>query len=164
MAETLHFSVPIENRKERYRELFTQWKALIAGERDEIACFANTAAALAEALGFFWVGFYRVIEEELVLGPFQGPIACTRIRKGRGVCGASWLRNETILVSNVDEFPGHIACSSASKSEIVIPIRDKQGHILAILDIDSDKLDDFNIEDQEQLEQLCVELQNHLYD
>ena len=163
MAETLQFSVSIENRKQRYSELLIQWKALLEGETDEIACFANTTAALVEAFGFFWVGFYRVIGEELVLGPFQGPIACTRIRKGRGVCGTSWLRNETILVPNVDEFPGHIACSSASKSEIVIPIRDQQGVIVAILDIDSDKLDDFSEEDQVQLENLCFELQNHLY-
>jgi L-methionine (R)-S-oxide reductase len=163
MAETLLFTVPIEQRKQRYTELHPQWKALLDGEKDEIACFANTAAAITEAFGFFWVGFYRVVANELLLGPFQGPIACTRIKKGKGVCGAAWIKNETIVVANVDEFPGHIACSSASKSEIVIPIRNKQGDVVAVLDIDSDKLDDFKMDDQHQLEYLCLQLQNHLY-
>lgn len=163
MAETLIFSVPKENRTIRYKELTPQLSALLEGESDEIACFANVVAAINEAFSFFWIGFYRVIGNELVLGPFQGPIACTRIQKNRGVRGAAWSRNETILVPDVDAFPGHIACSSASKSEIVIPIRNSKGEVLAVLDVDSDNLADFTDIDQLNLEFICLELQKHLY-
>ncbi len=163
MAETLVFSVSKENRTIRYKELIPQISALLVGEADEIACLANVTAAIKEAFSYFWIGFYRVIGDELVLGPFQGPIACSRIQKNRGVCGAAWDLNETILVPDVDAFPGHIACSSASKSEIVIPLRNSQGVIKAVLDIDSDKLNDFTIVDQQNLELICTELQKHIY-
>lgn len=163
MAETLLFSVPKENRTVRYKELIPQIKSLLDGEPDEIACMANVAAAINEAFSFFWIGFYRVAGSELVLGPFQGPIACTRIQKGRGVCGSSWTQNATILVPDVSVFPSHIACSSDSKSEIVIPLRDKTGAVKAVLDIDSDKLHDFAEIDQQNLELICLELQKHLY-
>jgi len=164
MAETLIFSVPKENRAIRYKELVPQISSLLQGEFDETACFANTTAAINEAFSFFWVGFYRVISNELVLGPFQGPIACTRIQKNRGVCGTAWHLDKTILVPDVDLFPGHIACSSASKSEIVIPLRNNQGVVMSILDIDSDKLNDFTEIDQMALELICLHLQKHLYD
>ena len=115
--------------------------------------FRSTAAALRQAFGFFWVGFYVVKGDELVLGPFQGPIACTRIRKGRGVCGSSWAQARTLLVPDVEQFPGHIACSSDSKSEIVVPVF-KNGAVVAVLDVDSDQLNDFDADDQAALEQL----------
>jgi L-methionine (R)-S-oxide reductase len=140
-------------RDEVYASLIPQIHALIGGETDVIANLANTAAALKEAFGFFWVGFYMVKEDELVLGPFQGPIACTRIRMGKGVCGTVWKTGESLIVPNVDEFPGHIACSSASKSEIVIPIK-KNGVIIGVLDVDSDELDDFSEVDRVWLEKL----------
>jgi L-methionine (R)-S-oxide reductase len=140
-------------RDEVYASLIPQIHALIGGETDVIANLANTAAALKEAFGFFWVGFYMVKEDELVLGPFQGPIACTRIRMGKGVCGTVWKTGESLIVPNVDEFPGHIACSSASKSEIVIPIK-KNGVIIGVLDVDSDELDDFSEVDRIWLEKL----------
>jgi GAF domain-containing protein len=164
MDETLIFSVPKENRTIRYKELIPQISYLLDGELDEIACLANATAAIKEAFSFFWIGFYRVIDNELVLGPFQGPIACTRIQKSRGVCGTAWNLNETILVPDVDLFPGHIACSSASKSEIVIPLRNSKGEVMSVLDIDSDTLNDFTETDQLNLELICLELQKHLYD
>jgi len=164
MAETLIFSVPKENRTIRYKELIPQISSLLDGELDEIACLANATAAINEAFSFFWIGFYRVMDNELVLGPFQGPIACTRIQKSRGVCGTAWNLNETILVPDVDLFPGHIACSSASKSEIVIPLRNSKGEVMSILDVDSDTLNDFTDTDQLNLELICLELQKHLYD
>jgi GAF domain-containing protein len=152
MAEELH--IPITGtRADIYASLLPQIEALIGGESDQVANLANISAALREAFGFFWVGFYMVKENELVLGPFQGPIACTRIRMGKGVCGTSWERGETIIVPNVDEFPGHIACSSASKSEIVVPIK-KAGKVIGVLDVDSDELDDFSEVDKEWLEKL----------
>ncbi len=126
------------------------------GEPDSIANQANIAAALREAFQFFWVGFYRVVGSELVLGPFQGPIACTRIAFTRGVCGHCYTTGKTVIVPNVDEFPGHIACNSASKSEIVVPVRNEKGEIIAILDVDSDKLDDFSAVDQEWLEKIVA--------
>lgn len=133
-------------KKEKYESLLPQIKALLFGERDVIAAMANVSAALKAQFDFFWVGFYRVQNDELVLGPFQGPIACTRIKKGKGVCGTAWAKSETILVPNVDEFPGHIACSSLSKSEIVLPLI-SEGVVWAVLDVDSDALAQFDPED-----------------
>jgi L-methionine (R)-S-oxide reductase len=146
MAESLIFNRE-SSRDERYRELTSQVRSLFAGETDFIANAANLTALIHEAFGFHWVGFYIVKGEELVLGPFQGPIACTRIAKGRGVCGTAWARAETVLVPNVEEFPGHIACSALSKSELVIPVRHPLHGVVGVLDIDSAQLDDFNEED-----------------
>jgi len=153
MAEDLTL---IQNgtKEEKYESLIPQITGLLYGETNLVANLSNIAAALKEAMNFFWVGFYLVdSEDELVLGPFQGPVACTRIRKGKGVCGSSWERNETLIVPNVDEFPGHIACASASKSEIVIPIK-KDGKVIGVLDVDSDQLNDFDEVDQRYLEQI----------
>ncbi|MDJ0364255.1 GAF domain-containing protein [Hymenobacter sp. H14-R3] len=152
MSETL-FLTPGVPKAARYAELHPQVAALTAGEPDRTANLANVAAALRQAFGFFWVGFYIVQGEELVLGPFQGPIACTRIRRGRGVCGTSWAEARTVLVPDVEAFPGHIACSAASQSEIVVPIL-KAGAVVAVLDVDSDQLNDFDEADQAGLEQL----------
>ena len=140
-------------KEEKYQNLIPQIEALVTGEPDLTANLANIASALKYGMGFFWVGFYLVKDDELVLGPFQGPIACTRIRKGKGVCGTSWEKAETLLVPNVDEFPGHIACSSDSKSEIVLPAI-KNGEVALILDVDSDQLNDFDSVDQAHLEKL----------
>jgi L-methionine (R)-S-oxide reductase len=155
MAEDL--TIAIGNKEEKYRTLIPQIAALIEGETDLTANLANVSAALKETFGFFWVGFYVVKGGELVLGPFQGSIACTRIQKGKGVCGSSWEKGESILVPDVDAFPGHIACSSLSKSEIVVPII-KNGIVLAVLDVDSDVYDDFNSTDELYLKQLCQSL------
>jgi GAF domain-containing protein len=152
MAEELIVS-NTATKEEKYQSLIPQIEALVTGEPDLTANLANIASALKYGMDFFWVGFYLVKDDELVLGPFQGPIACTRIRKGKGVCGTSWEKAETVLVENVDEFPGHIACSSDSKSEIVLPAM-KDGEVALILDIDSDKLNDFDETDQQYLEQL----------
>ena len=152
MSETL-FLTPGQPKAARYAELHPQIEALTSGEADRTANLANTAAALRQAFGFFWVGFYVVQGGELVLGPFQGPIACTRIRRGRGVCGTSWAEARTVLVPDVEAFPGHIACSSDSKSEIVVPLF-KNGEVVAVLDVDSDQLNDFDHDDQHALEQL----------
>ncbi len=152
MAEELIVSASAD-KKEKYRTLLPQIETLVAGEPDLIANLSNVAAALRQAMGFFWVGFYIVKENQLVLGPFQGPIACTRINFGKGVCGTSWKEKRTIMVPNVDEFPGHIACSSASKSEIVLPAF-KNGEVALVLDVDSDQLNDFDDVDQQALEQL----------
>lgn len=153
MAEDL--SILREGSKtEKYESLLPQIEGLLFGEDNLIANMANIAAALREAMGFFWVGFYLVdSEDELVLGPFQGPVACTRIAKGKGVCGSAWMRDETIIVPNVDDFPGHIACASASKSEIVIPIK-KEGALIAVLDVDSDEMNDFDEVDRLYLEKI----------
>lgn len=142
-------------KEEIYLDLLPQIKALLTGEKNCVANLANCAAALHQAFGFWWVGFYLVEGDELVLGPFQGPIACTRITKGKGVCGSSWQREETILVDDVDAFPGHIACSSASKSEIVVPIK-KNETVVAVLDVDSEHYAHFNEIDQAYLEDLCA--------
>ena len=152
MAEELIISSSTD-KADQYKSLIPQIEALVTGEPDLTANLANIASALKYGMGFFWVGFYLVKDDELVLGPFQGPIACTRIRMGKGVCGTSWEKAETILVSNVDEFPGHIACSSDSKSEIVLPAF-KDDEVALILDVDSDKLADFDEVDQKYLEQL----------
>lgn len=153
MAEDL--ALIATTRAGRYEEVLPQIYALWEGEPDLVANLANAIAALKEAHGFFWVGFYLVKEDQLVLGPFQGPVACTRIAKGKGVCGTSWAKAETILVPDVDQFPGHIACASASRSEIVVPVKAPDGTVLAVLDVDSDKLDDFSKTDALYLEALC---------
>lgn len=140
------------SKEEKYESLIPQIEGLIFGESNLIANLANIAAALKEGMGFFWVGFYLVDSvDELVLGPFQGPVACTRIKKGKGVCGSSWDQEKTLIVPNVDEFPGHIACASASKSEIVIPLK-KANQIIGVLDVDSDQLNDFDEIDQQYLQ------------
>lgn len=154
MADTLALT-PNAPREQTYRELLPQLRAMIEAEPDTIATLANISAALHQAFGFHWVGFYRVVGEELVLGPFQGPVACTRIAHGKGVCGTALARATTIIVPDVDAFPGHIVCSSASKSEIVVPIFDGVGKVRAVLDIDSDQLNDFSDIDREALEQLA---------
>ena len=138
-----------------YEELLNEVKSFIQDENDKIACMANVAALIHERFGFWWTGFYRVIGDELVLGPFQGPVACTRIRKGRGVCGTSWNENRTVIVPNVHEFPGHIACSSLSNSEIVVPVFDECGNVTGVLDIDSRDFDTFDETDAEWLEKIC---------
>lgn len=141
------------NKIKRYELLYEQVKALINKDNDDIANMANVAAIIHEAFNFWWTGFYRVIDKELVLGPFQGPIACTRIAYGRGVCGTAWKEKKTIVVEDVHQFPGHIACSSASKSEIVVPIF-KDNQVVAVLDIDSEKLATFDNVDKEWLEKI----------
>lgn len=137
----------------KYSEILPQIEAMLSVEKDAIANMANVAALLHETFGFWWTGFYRVIDRELVLGPFQGPIACTRIAKGRGVCGTAWQEMKTIVVPDVEEFPGHIACSAASRSEIVVPMI-KAGEMIAELDIDSAELNTFDAVDQEWLEKI----------
>jgi len=146
-----------QDKKSIYEQVIPQWEALLFGEEDLIANLANTCSVLKEAFGFFWVGFYLKKENELVLGPFQGSPACTRIAFGKGVCGHTWKEAETIIVPNVDEFPDHIACSSLSKSEIVIPIL-KNNEVVAILDVDSDQLDDFDQTDKLYLEKICAKI------
>ncbi|MBL7954082.1 MAG: GAF domain-containing protein [Flavobacteriales bacterium] len=138
-----------------FTALMPQLRELLREERDQIAALANVAAALRQTFGWHWIGFYRVMGAELVLGPFQGPIACTRIGFGKGVCGAAWQEERTIIVPDVTQFPGHIACSAETCSEIVVPIRDSDGRIAAVLDIDSVKEADFSIVDGHALEQLC---------
>ncbi|MDR0395043.1 MAG: GAF domain-containing protein [Tannerella sp.] len=142
------------NREEKYRSLIPQIEALIGNEADLIAGLANTAAALYQTFGFFWAGFYLVKESELVLAPFQGPVACTRIKYGRGVCGAAWESARTIMVPDVEKFPGHIACNAESKSEIVVPLI-SDGTVFGVLDIDSNRLNDFDETDQKYLEIVC---------
>lgn len=154
MAETLHIP-KTANRQSIYESLIPQIATLVEGEPDLVANLANIAAALKEAFGFFWVGFYLKKDNQLVLGPFQGPIACTRIAFGKGVCGAAYTRQETILVPDVEQFPGHIACSSASKSEVVVPVFDRDGNVSMVLDVDSDQLDDFSEVDVKGLEQIA---------
>lgn len=141
------------NKTNRYKELHKQIEALVSDETDLIANMANTAAMLHEAFAFWWTGFYIVRDDQLVLGPFQGPVACTRIPYGRGVCGTAWQRKETIVVPDVHQFPGHIACSSLSQSEIVVPIFDGT-EVYAVLDIDSKELSTFDETDREWLEQI----------
>ncbi|GAA4331308.1 GAF domain-containing protein [Flaviaesturariibacter amylovorans] len=151
MAEDLHISSG--SKEEQYRDLIPQIKGLIEGEPDLVANLANVAAALKEQFGWFWVGFYLVKGEELVLGPFQGPVACTRIRKGRGVCGSSWAEARTLIVPDVEAFPGHIACSSLSRSEIVVPII-RNNTVLGVLDVDSSALDTYDETDRRFLEEI----------
>jgi len=151
MAEDLH--IIRGTKEEQYTALIPQIKGLLEGETDLVANLANVAAALKEQFGWFWVGFYLVKGDELVLGPFQGPVACTRIKKGRGVCGGSWQQAKTLIVPDVEKFPGHIACSSLSKSEIVVPII-RNGVVLGVLDVDSDALDQYDTTDQQYLEEI----------
>ncbi|WP_080904555.1 GAF domain-containing protein [Parabacteroides sp. Marseille-P3160] len=152
MAE--HLDIPAGNKEQIYQALLPQIKALIGEETDTIANMANVAAALKQAFGFFWVGFYLVKDDQLVLGPFQGPVACTRIRYGKGVCGTAWKEEKIILVQDVNKFPGHIACSSESKSEIVVPLFHSKRPV-AVLDVDSDRPNDFNETDAKYLEAIC---------
>ena len=161
MAEDLTIDKSLTKEK-LYESLIPQIEALMFGEDDLVANVANAMAALKEGLGFFWVGVYFVKGNELVLGPFQGPVACTRIAPGKGVCGTSWSNNETIIVPNVDEFPGHIACATASKSEIVIPGKNKDGEVAFILDVDSDQLDDFDSVDEQYLTQVVSMIESKL--
>jgi L-methionine (R)-S-oxide reductase len=153
MAESIAFSKTAD-REQIYAEITPQIKVLISGETDLVANLANVAAVLKEALDFFWVGFYLKKDDQLVLGPFQGPLACTRIDFDKGVCGHAYTTRQTVIVPNVDEFPGHIACSSAAKSEIVVPILDGPGSVFGVLDVDSDKLDDFSNIDRTGLEKI----------
>lgn len=149
------------SKEDKYAEIIPQIKALLSGERNRTANLANVSAVLKSTFNFFWVGFYLVEKEELVLGPFQGSIACTRIKLGKGVCGKAWEQNETIIVPDVDLFEGHIACSSLSKSEIVIPLS-KGSEVFAVLDIDSDQLNDFDEIDEKYLTELCQWLSEYL--
>ncbi len=153
MAESL-FVPKTSDRKKIYDEITPQIEALVAGETDLVANLANITAVLKEAFGFFWVGFYIKKENQLVLSAFQGSIACTRIDFDKGVCGHCYTTKQIVIVPNVEEFPGHIACSSASKSEIVLPVFDKDGNVAMVLDVDSDKLDDFSETDAEGLQQI----------
>ncbi len=171
MAEQL--IITAKDKAGIYAEILPQIKAVVSAESDMIANMANVSAILKEAFGFWWVGFYIVREnccpgslgkgnsnaaEELVLGPFQGPLACTRIKKGRGVCGTAWERAETVIVPDVEQFPGHIACSSLSRSEIVVPVFDHNGDVMAVLDIDSEHLATFDVTDKEWLEKMLCNL------
>lgn len=153
MAEEL--TISSGSKEEKYQELLPQIRAVVEGESDPIANMANVASMLHETFGFWWTGFYRVLDGELVLGPFQGPLACTRIQKGRGVCGTAWERGETVIVPDVDAFPGHIACSSLSRSEIVVPVF-QHGAVVAVLDIDSKELATFDEIDKKYLEEIVT--------
>lgn len=152
MAEDLH--IPKGSRAEKYEALFPQIEGLVSGEKDLTANLANIAAAIKEVFGFFWVGFYLVKDNQLVLGPFQGPVACTRIPFTKGVCGHAYTTAESIIVPDVEVFPGHIACASASKSEIVLPVKNHAGEVTMVLDVDSDLLNDFSEVDQQGLEKI----------
>ena len=152
MAEEI--TIQSDNKEDRYKELLPQIDALISNEDNLIANLANVCAALKQGLNFFWVGFYLVNKASLVLGPFQGPVACTRIGKGKGVCGQAWENKKTIVVEDVDKFPGHISCNSLSKSEIVLPIFDNNNTVIGVLDVDSDQLSAFDQTDARYLEQI----------
>lgn len=158
MAEDL--TIITGTKQDQYEALVPQIKGLLEGETDLVANLANVAAALKQQFNWLWVGFYLVKNEELVLGPFQGPVACTRIKRGRGVCGSSWLQQKTLIVPDVEKFPGHIACSSASKSEIVVPIF-YDNEVVAVLDVDSKKLNEFDTVDQSYLEQIVLLIRFH---
>ena len=140
---------------EQYKQLTSQIRSLIEGETDAMAVMSNVAAAIHQTMGFWWTGFYRVAGEELVLGPFQGPVACMHIPFGRGVCGTAWKRAETVVVPDVEQFPGHIACSSESRSEIVVPVFGHDNTVVAVLDIDSRELNTFDETDRQYLEEIC---------
>ena len=142
-------------KEEKYKLLVSQVASLIDGESDQIAVMANISAAIHQSMGFWWTGFYRVIGDELVLGPFQGPVACMHIPYGKGVCGTAWQRAETVIVPDVEQFPGHIACSSESRSEIVVPVFGPNEKVIAVLDIDSTQLSTFDDTDRKYLEQIC---------
>ena len=142
-------------KEEKYKLLVSQIASLIDGESDQIAVMANVSAAIHQSMGFWWTGFYRVIGDELVLGPFQGPVACMHIPYGKGVCGTAWQRAATVIVPDVEQFPGHIACSSESRSEIVVPVFGPNEKVIAVLDIDSTQLSTFDDTDRKYLEQIC---------
>ena len=142
-------------KAQKYQALVSQIASLIEGESDLIAVMSNVAAAIHQEMHFWWTGFYRVVDSELLLGPFQGPVACMHIPFGRGVCGTAWQRRQTVVVPDVELFPGHIACSSESRSEIVIPVFDSDGKVIAVLDIDSDQVGTFDDIDRQYLEQIC---------
>ena len=154
MAEELHIAQG--GKEEKYALLYKQIAAVTENESDTIANMANVAAMIHATFGFWWTGFYRVVGEELVLGPFQGPLACSRIAYGRGVCGTAWKEQRTQVVPDVEQFPGHIACSSSSKSEIVVPLFDADGNITAVLDIDSEHLATFDETDRQWLEKIAT--------
>lgn len=157
------FKQTTTDKAERYRLFLSQFELLISNEKEEISVLANAAAALREAFDFFWVGFYLVREDQLVLGPFQGSVACYRIRKGKGVCGTAWAEAQTLIVADVDQFPGHIACSSLSRSEIVIPIL-AEHEVKGVLDIDSDQLNSFDETDRRYLEKVTAVIAKTLYE
>jgi L-methionine (R)-S-oxide reductase len=158
MAEDLR--ITLGSKENQYDSILPQISSLLDGESDQIANMANVCAALKEQFNFFWVGFYMVKGNELVLGPFQGPVACTRIKLGKGVCGSSWEQKKTLIVPDVDLFPGHIACSSASKSEIVIPII-RSGEVIGVLDVDSEELNSFDETDADYLLQILELIEFH---
>ena len=151
MSEELNISEG--SKTDKYATLLPQIQSVVSGEPDMIANMANVASMLHETFHFWWTGFYRVIDGVLVLGPFQGPLACTRIKRGKGVCGTAWAEQQTIIVPDVDAFPGHIACSSLSRSEIVVPVK-RNGEVIAVLDIDIKDLNTFDSTDQKYLEQI----------
>lgn len=142
-------------KAQKYQMLVSQIASLIEGEDDQIAMMSNVAAVIHQEMKFWWTGFYRVVGDELLLGPFQGPVACMHIPFGRGVCGTAWQRQQTVVVPDVDQFPGHIACSSQSRSEIVVPVFSPDGKVTAVLDIDSENLATFDDVDRQYLEQIC---------
>jgi len=142
-------------KAQKYQMLVSQIASLIEGEADQIAVMSNVVAAIHQEMKFWWTGFYRVVGNELLLGPFQGPVACMHIPFGKGVCGTAWQREQTVVVPDVDQFPGHIACSSQSRSEIVVPVFSPDGKVIAVLDIDSDQLATFDDVDRQYLEQIC---------
>ena len=150
------------DKNKTYELLLKQVESLIEGEDNPVGQLANAAAQLQETMGWWWTGFYIVKGDTLQLGPFQGPIACYNIKRGRGVCGTAWQENRTIVVPDVEQFPGHIACSSLSRSEIVVPLRDKQGQVIAVLDIDSKDLATFDDTDAQWLEQICRVIERHV--
>ena len=150
------------DKNKTYELLLKQVESLIEGEDNPVGQLANAAAQLQETMGWWWTGFYIVKGDTLQLGPFQGPIACYNIKRGRGVCGTAWAENRTVVVPDVEQFPGHIACSSLSRSEIVVPLRDKQGHVTAVLDIDSKDLATFDDTDAHWLEQICRVIERHV--
>lgn len=156
------FKQTTTDKAERYQLFLSQFELLISNEKNEVSVLANAAAALREAFDFFWVGFYLVRDNQLILGPFQGSVACYRIRKGKGVCGTAWAEARTLIVADVDKFPGHIACSSLSRSEIVIPILAEQ-QVKGVLDIDSDQLDSFDETDRYYLEKITSVIAKTLY-
>jgi len=160
MSKNLKFLHEDSSKEEKYRHLLVQIDALTGGEPDRIANLANIAAALKQTFGFFWVGFYLVKDGMLILGPFQGPIACTRIAYGKGVCGTAWKERKTLIIPDVEQFPGHIACNSESKSEIVVPLF-SDGEVVGVLDIDSNRLNDFNETDAVFLEEIVHEKIKH---
>jgi L-methionine (R)-S-oxide reductase len=162
MAESIFIDEHV-TKAEKYEQLIPQIKSLVGTDVDDVAVLANVAAALHISFAFFWTGFYIVRQNQLILGPFQGPVACMSIASGNGVCGTAWKKNETQLVDNVEEFPGHIACSSESKSEIVVPLRSTNGEVRAVLDLDSEHLSNFDQIDKRYLEELCDWIGQHIY-